>query len=78
MSWNYRILAHEYRGETTLQVHEVHYLDDEPRSYSPSPAAIMGDTIQELRKVATLILLDLAKEKPILYAGDKFPQTYKP
>ena len=25
MGWNHRILAHEYKGEVYLQIHEVYY-----------------------------------------------------
>ena len=25
MGWNYRILAHDYKGEVYLQIHEVYY-----------------------------------------------------
>jgi hypothetical protein len=47
---NYRILAHEHDGEVTLQVHEVYYDETgDTKSYSETPAKIMGDTVQELR-----------------------------
>jgi hypothetical protein len=77
--WNYRILAHEHDGEVTLQVHEVHYDETgKPKSYSETPAKIMGDTVRELRHVATMILLDLGMRRPILWAGDRWPEVYKP
>lgn len=76
MSWNYRILAHEYKGEITLMVHEVHYTDDEPGSYSPTPAAIIGDTPEDMREAIETI--SRCFKKPILWAGEKFPQLYEP
>ena len=77
--WNYRILAHEHNGEITLQVHKVHYDETgEPEFYSEISAKIMGDTVQELREVATLIILDLGRRRPILWAGDRWPEIYEP
>ena len=77
MTWNYRILAHEEPDGVILQAHRVHYDGfGNPSSYSETPAVINGSD----RKEIYFILNDIirAAGKPILYAGEKFPQIYKP
>lgn len=87
-TWNHRVLAHESpawvprelgeKPEIYFQIHECHYNEGSeiPHSYTSDGASIGGDDIKEIKWV-----LDRMKEclfKPILWAGEKFPQEYKP
>lgn len=76
MSWNYRIMAHEHKGEITLIIHEVHYKDKKPDSYSENAAPVMGDTKVEL--AGTISMMTECFKKPILWYGEKFPEEYSP
>jgi len=76
MSWNYRILAHEEEEGDSLAIHTVYYTQKEPVRYSERPSFVTGGTVEEM--VKNMRQLQLSLEKPILYAGDKFPQIYKP
>ncbi len=86
-SWNYRVMAHaspiKKDKRVYFQIHEVHYKDGIPQSYSEGGAKIGGDTIKELKNVATMIM-DVAMitgskipKNKILWAGDKFPQEFE-
>lgn len=77
MSWNYRIMAHEHKGEVTLIIHEVYYdKKGKPNSYSEPPATFRGDSQQELFEVVGL--MTRCFNRPILWYGDKFPEEYSP
>jgi len=75
MGWNHRILAHEHKGEIYLEIHEVYYdKDGKPTGYTKNGVTV-GD--EELKGIIWVLnkMVD-ATEKPILWAGDKFPQKY--
>lgn len=76
MTFNYRILAHEMDDDVTLAIHEVYHNDSkEPNGYSASSATVSGESIEGLQW--TVSKMELAFSKPILYAGERFPQIYK-
>ena len=75
--WNYRILAHREEGGIVLQMHEVYYDEDNsPSQYTENPAVVIGDDISDIAWV--LIEMRAARMKPVLWAGEMFPQEYKP
>lgn len=74
-TWNYRIIAHEYRGEIWFEIHIVHYTNLIPHGYGITTYNAGGETIKELK--ADYKRIGLALNKPILWAGDKFPQEYQ-
>ncbi len=76
MGWNHRILAHEHKGEIYLQIHEVHYdADGNPKNYSINPVPVASESIKGI--TWTLYKMLKCRKKPILWAGDKFPNEYK-
>ena len=76
MEWNYRILAHEYKGEVYLQIHEVYYDEDgKPNGYSENPIPVGAETVKEI--TWTLNKMLECRAKPILWAGEKFPKECK-
>ena len=47
MGWNHRILAHEYKGEVYLQIHEVYYDEEgKPDGYSENPIPVGSETVK--------------------------------
>ncbi len=70
--WNYRLLYHEDRDQ--LQVHEVYYTDKNPDAWIEAEKAPIGDSIEEVNDVLTM--MSGALKRPILYAGDRFPEVY--
>ena len=90
MSWNYRVMAiphpkDGWDGEVSLTINDVFYDEaGKPNSYGEllEPPQYRGgevpggDTIEEIRE--GLRLMALALDKPILCAGDRWPQEYKP
>jgi len=77
MSWNYRVLAWEQEDEEPfLQIHSVYYhKNGKPKVYSDRGEYAGGYTIAELSQ--ELQMMDEALDKPILWAGDKFPEEYE-
>lgn len=75
MSWNYRILAHENNGEVYFQVHEVYYNDGVPESYTLNTITVGSETIKGIKW--SLNKMKEAVNKPILWAGAKFPTECK-
>ena len=76
MTWNYRVLAHEHDIEIILEICEVYYnREGNPESYAEN-CTVMGVEMREIESV--LDMMSSAIEKPILWAGDRFPQEYKP
>ena len=74
MTWNYRILASEYRGEFYFKIHEVYYDDQgNPESHSVEGTKIEGDTITEIKNILHNMAESL--KKPILLV-DGFPSEY--
>lgn len=75
-TWNYRVLAFEYKEDTYLRIHEVYYdTYGVPDGYSESPSQIGGENTDEVK--LNVELVNMALNKPILFGGDKFPQEYK-
>ncbi len=74
-TWNYRILAFEHpTRETTFSICEVYYdKDGKPDGYADSSAKDF-ESKEDIKK--EIIYYQEALEKPILYAGEKFPQLY--
>ena len=74
--WNYRVMAHQYKDEIYLQIHEVHYKYDVPTACGVEKATVGGETTKEIRW--SLQRMEEANNKPVLFYGDKFPEEYKP
>ncbi len=74
--WNHRVLAHEQLGEVYLMIHEVYYTNEIPDTYTEDGIAVGGDNLKEIKWV--LKKMNDCLKKPILWAGDKFPEEYKP
>lgn len=74
MSWNYRILAHENNGEVYLQVHEVYYTNNIPDGYTSDPITVGSETLEGIEW--TLNRMQEAVKKPVLWAGERFPNEY--
>lgn len=77
MSWNHRVLAHDYAGEIYFKIHEVYYDEKlHPHSYTKEAITVGGEDIKGMKWKLNKMYECL--KKPILWAGDKFPQEYKP
>lgn len=75
MGWNHRVLAHKYREEVYLQIHEVFYDENGiPNGYTAEPITIGAEDIKGIRW--TLNKMKECLKKPILWAGDDFPKEY--
>lgn len=73
--WNYRILAHENKGETWFAVHRVYYNDKSmPDGYTESPATLGGGKINDIRWEVT-VMRDCLNHS-VLWAGKRFPEKY--
>ena len=75
MSWNHRILAHEIEGDIIFQVHEVYYKDDLPTHYTQNPIPIAGESIKDINWA--IYEITKCTKIPLLWAGDRFPESYK-
>ena len=75
MSWNHRILAHENNGEVYFQLHEVYYKNEVTDGYTANPITVGSETLKGIKW--TLNKMQEAVEKPILWAGEKFPNECK-
>jgi hypothetical protein len=76
MSWNHRVLAHEFKDEIYFQVHEVYYDDEgKPHAHTANAVSIGAESLKDIKW--TLNRMKEALKKPILWAGDKFPNEYK-
>lgn len=77
-NWNYRIQAHKEEAGMVFQMHEVYYEIDNktPTGYTENPAIVIGDDMTDISW--TLVEMRAALMKPVLWAGDLFPQEYKP
>ena len=74
--WNIRILRDEYPdGTEYFFPAEVYYDDDGvPDGYGGYSSE--GDTVADVVRYAKDVVL--AERRPVLYAGERFPQEYKP
>lgn len=73
--WNYRVLAVPINEKISFGIYEVYYTEGTANAYSAEPMSVgyyddSKDIIWDLNKML------LALGKPILWAGDKFPQEY--
>ena len=76
MGWNHRILAHEHNGEVYLQIHEVYYNEEgKPNGYTENPISVGSETVKGI--TWTLNKMLECRTKPILWAGEKFPNECK-
>ncbi len=76
MGWNHRIMAHEHNGEIYLQIHEVYYNENGiPDSYTVSPVPVGAENLKGI--TWTLNKMLECRNKPILWAGPKFPKECK-
>lgn len=76
MSWNHRIMAHDENNEIYLQIHDVYYDENNiPHSYTSKPVTIGGHNIKQIKQTLNKMLE--CTTKPILWAGDKFPNEVK-
>jgi len=76
MSWNYRILAREYKGfneiEMTFSIHEVYYNKDGiPEMCTEDAVGVVGENLADLSD--TLKWMQDALKKPILNYADFEP-----
>lgn len=75
--WNYGIMAHEDPNRSiSFAVHEIYYENDVPVSYTENAIPAHGDSIKEVIQDLQMMLNDI-QNKPVLWAGEKFPQEYK-
>lgn len=75
MSWNYRLMAHEHKGEIYFKIHEVFYNKKlKPDSYTSDAVSVGGDDLSGL--IMTLSLMNDCLTKPVLWHGEKFPQEW--
>lgn len=59
-----------------LQIHEVYYNNDgKPTSYTENAVGVGGDNVEGITWV--LEMMSKCLEKPVLWAGENFPQEYK-
>jgi len=72
--WNYRVMAHESAGEIFFQIHEVHYQDDKPVSYTGNGAVVRREEVKTLAE--GLVKMINCYMKPALWYGDRFPEEY--
>ena len=75
MTWNYRVLAHEIGGELYFKLHEVYYKDNIPKSYTSDSATFSSETSDGLGLMMNK--MQEALQKPILWAGAKFPNIFE-
>ncbi len=74
--WNHRILAHEYGGDIYFEIHEVYYDENSIAvSYTENPVSVGSDTIKGI--TWTLYKMLQCRKKPILWAGERFPEECK-
>jgi len=75
MGWNYRILAYQFESTIEFQIHEVYYNKDGiPDRYTLNPIPVRGNTVESLSWVLDRMIE--CKSKPVLWAGEKFPNEY--
>lgn len=81
--WNYRVMAHEtdpeiqellYNTEKIwFKVHEVYYTNGVPDGRTEA-ITIDGENPKEIKNILNKMLE--ACDKPVIWAGEKFPQEY--
>jgi hypothetical protein len=74
--WNYRILAHETDGRVYLRIHEVYYdKNGVPDGYTGEAVSVGAETLKDI--TWTLNKMLESRSKPILWAGERFPDECK-
>ena len=74
-TWNYRILAFEHREVIIFSICEVYYdKNGKPDGYAESSRSRF-ESVEDIKK--EVLYYQEALEKPVLYAGNKFPQEYR-
>ena len=70
MSWNYRVVRHEDKGQEWLAIHEVYYAEgcETPKYIIKDPIQLGEETVAKL--AFTLHLMLRATEKPVLQYKD--------
>ncbi len=76
-TWNYRLFIFENPDDSIwFQICECYYdADGTPNGYIENHACAGGETVEEVKN--SLEMMKGALDKPVIYAGDKFPQEYK-
>jgi hypothetical protein len=75
MGWNHRVLAHKHNNEIYFKIHEVYYdAIGKPDGYTANAVCVSAEDINSI--IWTLDKMKECIEKPILWAGSKFPQEF--
>ena len=75
MTWNHRVLAHQDGEDVYFEIHEVYYNQKNiPEHHTPDAITVGGDNVKSIRW--TLKQMKKATKKPVLWAGNKFPEEY--
>lgn len=74
MNWDHRVLVHEYKGNVSFSIRQVVYLDGKPRWYKKGVPIIGSGSLEDIQW--HLDSVQEALSKPILYAGERFPEEY--
>jgi hypothetical protein len=76
MSWNHRVMAHKWNKVIYFKIHQVYYDEKQnPKSYGKE--GLESELIDNIKQIRwTLNKMKECLKKPILWAGDKFPEEY--
>ncbi|QNL49656.1 hypothetical protein H8S90_23555 [Olivibacter sp. SDN3] len=74
--WNCRIMAHHHSNseDAYFAIHEIYYEKDIPVSYTENAVAVVFEELSDISDY--LDKMKLALSKPVLWAGEKFPNEY--
>lgn len=76
--WNYRLLAHQNAKGVQFRIHEVQYLDGLPCGYMGGKGFHSWEEEEDFKVIEeTMNNMKNAIFKPILWAGEQFPNEYK-
>ena len=77
LTWNYRLLAHQNAKGLQYRVHEVWYIDKEPCHYVEVKGFDAWQEQEEYKAIERKMnAMKNAVLKPILWAGEQFPNEY--
>lgn len=75
MYWNYRLMAHTGEGEIYIEIHEVHYDENDlPTMFTANATSIGGENITEISW--SIQRMKECLSKPIIWADERFPESY--
>jgi len=75
MKSNYRVLAHQYGEQVCFEIYEVFYEEKKVHeAHKINSLDVSGDNVKEIRR--KLKQMKKATKKPVLWAGNKFPEEY--